>query len=86
MAFADINGDEAMDYLNIDKSSGAVWAWIHDSNNGWVPWGEIATGQATKAGDRVIFADINGDHLADYLVVHADNSVDAWLNNSAGAH
>lgn len=86
VAFADINGDEAMDYLNIDKSSGAVWAWIHDSNNGWVPWGEIATGQATKAGDRVIFADINGDHLADYLVVHADNSVDAWLNNSAGAH
>ncbi len=83
--FADINGDGIADYLNVAPATGSVWAWISDGGGGLTPWGEIATGQA-QPGDRVVFADINGDHLADYLLVRSDNSVDAWLNNSAGAH
>ncbi len=88
--FADIDGDGRDDYLAVNPSTGATLAWINHGGDpagadGWVYRGQIASGQSA-AGDRVTFGDINGDGLDDYLVVHLDNSVDAWLNNSAGAH
>ena len=39
----------------------------------------MATGVGANGSD-IKFADLNGDGQADYLWVHADGSVNAWLN------
>lgn len=82
----DINGDGRADYLVVDKY-GAVNAWLNNGDNSHVGWskagrnGRIATGVGVS-GDKVRFADINGDRRADYLVVDDSGSVHAWLNDS----
>ncbi|MEU5421198.1 FG-GAP-like repeat-containing protein [Streptomyces sp. NPDC020667] len=81
--FADVNGDGRADYLVVD-AYGAVRAWINNRVGGQVSWtdaGAIATGVGAS-GDKVRFADLNGDGRADYLVVDDSGSVHAWLNDS----
>ena len=90
---ADINADGKSDYLVVDPSNGAVKAWLNRPNDAWLygsgdleteGWsyiGQIAQGVGAQ-GDRVRFADINGDGYADYLVVDPETgAVDGWLNN-----
>jgi hypothetical protein len=45
-------------------SDGGGWLW-------YAAKGPISTG----IGGRIIYADLNGDHKADYLQVNADSSV-----------
>ena len=73
MHFADINGDGKADYLTVD-AQGGVTAYLNGGANsqaslGWVwyPAGKIASG--VGPGNEIRFADIDGDGLADYLVV-----------------
>ena len=69
--FADISGDGLADYLVIDPVNGSVHAWISTGPKSNPPWsyndvGVIAYGVGV-GGHAVIFADVNGDKLADYL-------------------
>jgi len=52
-----------------------------DIPGGWADRGQIAAGTGAATASRVRFADINGDHRADYLVVGDNGSLRAWINN-----
>ncbi|WP_189530535.1 GDSL-type esterase/lipase family protein [Streptomyces roseolilacinus] len=70
------------DYLVVDRSTGAVRAWLNrggDSGDsaGWVARGRIAAG---TGGGEVVFADMDGDGRDDYLTLDAAGVVRAWLN------
>jgi lysophospholipase L1-like esterase len=85
---ADMNGDGRDDYLWVHPISGAVTLYINGgySTNGGVQWiskGQIATGVGDGAG--VIFADINGDGLDDYLWVAQNGDVTAYINGGEQA-
>lgn len=84
VAFADINDDGRADYLYLPgvtspsgDNNGRVHMWLNGGgpDNGphaaemiWQPRGEIATGDGTPA-YQVMFADLNGDGRAEYLMV-----------------
>ncbi|KAJ6610677.1 hypothetical protein B0H10DRAFT_1953701 [Mycena sp. CBHHK59/15] len=85
--FADLNGDGRAEYLWLD-TKGATTAFLNLGSSAtgidagqiqWLPSGVIATGVGA-ARHQVQFADLNGDGRAEYLWVHDDGSVDAWLN------
>ncbi|KAJ7859025.1 hypothetical protein B0H14DRAFT_2351404 [Mycena olivaceomarginata] len=85
--FADLNSDGRAEYLWLD-AQGVTTAFLNlgstqgGTNAGqvqWLPSGVIATGVGA-ARHQVQFADLNGDGRAEYLFVHDDGSVDAWLN------
>ncbi|KAL3494527.1 hypothetical protein BJX62DRAFT_234129 [Aspergillus germanicus] len=85
--FADINGDGRDDYLWVSEE-GAVTAYLNQAGDGagnpiWIPQGEIVTGVGATR-DKVVFADINGDGRADYLVVGHNGDLEAWLNIDTG--
>ncbi|WKU47542.1 FG-GAP-like repeat-containing protein [Streptomyces sp. VNUA116] len=85
--FADIDGDGKADYLVVEDN-GSVHAWTNnggDTKDDWTDRGIIATG-AGAPGNKVRFADINGDGKADYLVVEDNGSVHAWTNNGGDGH
>ncbi len=90
--FADLNGDGRADYLWV-HADGSVDAWLNlaGTSDGpnvirvvWVSQGKIASGLG-KNGSEVQFADLNGDGRAEYLWVHPDGSVDAWLNRGSSS-
>ncbi|KAK2032882.1 hypothetical protein LX32DRAFT_554471 [Colletotrichum zoysiae] len=86
--FADLNGDGRAEYLWVG-ADGSVTAFLNlgptgsdptkAATVGWLPSGVIATG-AGGLRHQIQFADLNGDGRAEYLVVHANGSVSAWLN------
>ncbi|UCM90452.1 FG-GAP-like repeat-containing protein [Streptomyces marincola] len=82
--YADINGDGRADYLQINADS-SVQAWLGGGPKPeggdwyWAPQGTIAGGVGAR-GRNVRFTDLNGDGRADYVVVNADSSVQAWIN------
>ncbi|KAJ7484861.1 hypothetical protein B0H11DRAFT_1722751 [Mycena galericulata] len=85
--FADLNGDGRAEYLWLD-TNGVTTAFLNLGSSAtgidaaqvqWLPSGVIATGVGA-ARHQVQFADLNGDGRAEYLWVHDDGSVDAWLN------
>jgi lysophospholipase L1-like esterase len=82
LRFADINGDGRADYLNVASDS-SVTAWLNggQGTSGWIwsPQGKIASGIGAP-GDEIRFADVNGDGRADYLRIHANGAVTAYLN------
>ncbi|MDQ0985267.1 FG-GAP-like repeat-containing protein [Streptomyces sp. V2I9] len=78
--FADIDADRRDDYLVV-APDGSVRAWTNNgAAGGWTSVGQIAVGVGAP-GSSVHFADLNADARADYLVLGADGSVQAWLNN-----
>jgi hypothetical protein len=90
--FADLTGDGRVEYLYVE-TNGAVTAYLNlgspdpnPLNAGMVNWlvqGVIATGVGGLR-DQIRFADLDGDGKADYLWVHDDGSVEAWLNMGGG--
>ncbi|KAJ7648750.1 SGNH hydrolase-type esterase domain-containing protein [Mycena polygramma] len=85
--FADLNGDGRAEYLWLDTKGvttaflnlGSSQTGINAGKVDWLPSGVIATGVGASR-HQVQFADLNGDGRAEYLWVHDDGSVDAWLN------
>ncbi|KAJ7301109.1 hypothetical protein DFH08DRAFT_827819 [Mycena albidolilacea] len=85
--FVDLNGDGRAEYLWLDTQGattaflnlGSTQTGINAGQVGWLHSGIIAAGIGAPR-HQVHFADINGDSRADYLWVHDDGSVDAWLN------
>ncbi|MFF4529695.1 GDSL-type esterase/lipase family protein, partial [Streptomyces sp. NPDC001407] len=83
----DINGDGKADYLVL-QDNGVVNAWINNGgtgHGGWTEQGTFATGVG-EPGDKIRFADINGDGKADYLVLQDNGVVNAWINNGGTGH
>jgi hypothetical protein len=78
---ADLNGDGMADYLVVDPATGGVQAWLNGgSGTTWYPQGLVATGVGAL-GYQVRLADLNGDGMAEYLVVNPNTgAVQAWLN------
>ncbi|KAH8800307.1 hypothetical protein F5884DRAFT_904986 [Xylogone sp. PMI_703] len=84
---ADIDGDGKVDYLYVSES-GEVNALINggpDSSSPgnwlWTPLdAPIASGAGGANQKNLIFADINGDGRADYIVKTAEGSLNVWLN------
>ncbi|KAJ9607752.1 hypothetical protein H2200_007830 [Cladophialophora chaetospira] len=87
--FADLDGDGYQDYLWVgpggqvqlfqnggpkDRSQTLDLAQVI-----WYPRGEIASGVGGER-QEIQFGDLNGDGRADYLWVHANGSVSAWIN------
>ncbi|WP_083473261.1 FG-GAP-like repeat-containing protein [Frankia sp. R43] len=87
VTFADLDGDGDDDYLLVGPK-GEVEAWRNDNvayrgTNAWIKIGRVADGVSPAAGERVVFADIDGDGRDDYLVVNTANGrVRAWRNNN----
>jgi hypothetical protein len=85
--FADIDGDRKADYLTI-ADTGAVQAWLNrggDGRGGWQSYGQIAAGVGVS-GSLVRLSDIDGDGKADYIVVHENGAVHAWVNRGGDGH
>lgn len=83
--FADLNGDGLADYIVL-YDGGAARAWLNtgkvdtpDSPK-WKEVGEIAKGVDGVSGDKVTFADVDGDGLADYVIVYDGGAVAAQRN------
>lgn len=81
--WADFDGDRKPDYITI-ADNGAVSVWLNHGGdpagaNGWQGLGQVASGTTTDR-SRVRLADFDGDGKADYLVINANGSVNAWLN------
>ncbi|GHC64318.1 FG-GAP-like repeat-containing protein [Streptomyces cinnamoneus] len=78
----DFNGDGKADYVVVDDNS-AVTVWVNnggDGRGGWNEWGRVAEGVGVT-GDKVRFADVNGDRKADYIAVDDKGGLHAWINN-----
>ncbi|MEV6794078.1 FG-GAP-like repeat-containing protein [Streptomyces sp. NPDC051320] len=85
--FADLNGDGKAEYIDV-QDDGGIKYWYNngaDSSapNGWAWTGPIGLNPLhTAPAGNVQFADINGDHIADYLIVDvATGAVAAELFN-----
>lgn len=85
VTFADVDGDGLADYLFI-HDGGAVDAYINKgadaSSQGW-SWAaskQIASGVSGASASNVLFADINNDGRADYLLLYPDGALDLYLN------
>ncbi|MET7933302.1 FG-GAP-like repeat-containing protein [Streptomyces sp. NPDC005322] len=83
--FGDVNCDRRADYLVRNPLNGAVHAWLNaggdtGGSSGWIDRGRIAAGTGGDP-DGLRFADVDGDGLDDYLLVHAETgAVHAWIN------
>ncbi|MFJ7416219.1 FG-GAP-like repeat-containing protein [Streptomyces sp. NPDC098077] len=86
--FADVNGDGRADYLLV-ADNGSVQAWLNDGGDGaggWTFYDAFASGTGGDgSGHRVLFADIDGDGRADYLLLTDDGKADVWINNGGNA-
>jgi len=86
--FSDLNGDGRAEYLYV-SATGSVTAFLNlggpASNPAEVSW--LAQGVISPSNvpipisrNQIIFADINGDGKSEFLFVHQNGSVEAWLN------
>lgn len=82
LRFADLTGNGRADLIYVDAVGRAV-AWINGGLGTWQKVGRIATIRADEdlSDSSIHFADVNGDGLADYLIVYGGGAVKAWLNN-----
>ncbi len=93
--FADLDGDGRAEYLWLSED-GAVTAHLNqrlpdpdpayknvpNPKNALIRWNPLGVVAPAVGGRRelVHFSDLNGDGRADYLIVHPNGSVSAWLN------
>lgn len=88
--FADLNGDGRDDYIWMDIN-GKITLYLNgglDSNGKqiWLPQGVIASGVGSPRSE-IHFADLDGDGLADYLVVDpTSGAVTLWKNGGIAAN
>ncbi|KAL8688084.1 MAG: hypothetical protein Q9218_005918 [Villophora microphyllina] len=80
----DLDNDGKADYLFV-HDGGAVDAWYNggpksDGTWNWIGPTQIASGVPNANPKTVLFADINGDGRADYLVKGPTGSLNMWLN------
>ncbi|KAJ3467994.1 hypothetical protein MRS44_005558 [Fusarium solani] len=89
LRFADIDGDGVDDYIWVDPETGAPSVRLNmgpDGNDqlgwGWKPLNDgkpIARG--TAPGEKIRFADLDGNGRADYIVIDPkDGGMRGWLN------
>ncbi|RYO93705.1 hypothetical protein DL766_004757 [Monosporascus sp. MC13-8B] len=79
--FADLDGDRRGDIIFVDRL-GAARAWLNRGDGVWNYAGETALGPSEDVSNsRIEFADVNGDGLADYLLIYGGGAVKAFLNN-----
>lgn len=87
MRRADLNGDGRDDYVWIDPKTGAATLYVNggftSSGVTWLPWGVVASGIGDGAG--VVFADIDGDGLDNYLWISESRIVTAYKNAGPGS-
>lgn len=88
MRIADLDGDGRDDYLWVDSQTGGVTAYLNGGITGpgnliWYPKGVVAGG--IGSGEGVLFADIDGDGLDDYLWVSTEGEVTAYRNGGPGS-
>jgi hypothetical protein len=81
--FPDFNGDGKVDYLVADYNTGSVHGFMNLGGTpghwNWDDYGQIASGENTPTDPPAIkFGDFNADKKDDYLVLHADGSVEEW--------
>ncbi|KAF7556172.1 hypothetical protein G7Z17_g1584 [Cylindrodendrum hubeiense] len=89
VTFADVNGDGKADYLVIWEG-GSVDAYINTGNlisnnkdgskRNWKEKITIAPGISGVSGDKIRFADINGDGKADLCVLYDGGAVEGYIN------
>ncbi len=80
--FADTNGEGRADYLRVSRTDGNVEEWLNGGgrdagpNAGVITWLKVEKPIAVGGvdGKGVMFADINGDGRAEYLIVDGDTS------------
>ncbi|KAM7213660.1 hypothetical protein V8F06_010981, partial [Rhypophila decipiens] len=79
--FARLNKDKKVDIVSVDRQ-GRARAWLNEGLGKWKDIGEIAPGlNVDLTAAEIQFADVNGDGLDDFLVVHGSGAVKAYLNN-----
>ncbi|WP_162793704.1 glycoside hydrolase family 9 protein [Streptomyces paludis] len=84
LSFADITGDGRADAVLVQHMTGDVAAWENTGRpwtmtTGWKSLGTIRSGSPFP-GDFGVFADLNNDQVADYLMYNArTGGVDGWL-------
>ncbi|MEU3063893.1 FG-GAP-like repeat-containing protein [Streptomyces subrutilus] len=81
MKYTDLDGDGRSDIVWVSPT-GAATVWLNRNDNGKTVWtyrGEFAMGTG-QGPDRVFFADLDGDHKDDYLVIRPDHTIDAYIN------
>ncbi len=85
ISFPDIDGDGRADYVLTDKY-GATQIWlrvpVRDSTGLYFRWNRLGqVVQASATAPRVFrWADLNGDGLADLILITADGGANAWIN------
>ncbi|MFC7219520.1 FG-GAP-like repeat-containing protein [Streptomyces polyrhachis] len=85
--FADYDGDRKADYLVIGDN-GSVRVLLNkggDGNGGWSDLGVVATGSSSWTAPQIRMSDLDADGRADYLVVGANGSLRAFLNQNGWA-
>ncbi|PGH27049.1 hypothetical protein AJ80_01235 [Polytolypa hystricis UAMH7299] len=80
--FADLNGDGRDDFLWVHED-GSADAWLNEGGSGgnWKSIGRIARSPAGATREKVVFADIDGDGRADYLILFDGGAVKGFRNN-----
>ncbi|MGJ6964667.1 GDSL-type esterase/lipase family protein [Streptosporangium sp. G11] len=81
----ELNGDNRGDYVRITADGAVRGAYNTPGEPGqpdWVDAVSIGPDPDPAAGDKVRFADMNGDGLDDYLMVGDEGSVEAWYRSN----
>jgi lysophospholipase L1-like esterase len=88
---ADLDGDGRLDYVWVHPDNGDMYLYVNSgfqpSNDAisWIRWGIVGHGPAGGGdGAGAMFADLNGDGLADYIYVSKSGDVSAYINRGPG--